>query len=157
MDALAAEVELVCNLPQRAAFGSHLANFFVSFQIGCRAGLERTPLPVGNLLQPGDPRWRKKIFAISLPDVSGPCTERNFIFLEFLNMCCGNSRISIFLNVLLESSYIEIEFCAVIHSSHINRTYVRLYSNPPKFSPFFIQKLFKNELRYPTVVDRMYT
>jgi hypothetical protein len=92
---LPGKVELVSNLTERCSGGPQFVNSVISWNIRRRPRLEWTPLPTRDSRELTSHFFRKLIFAMSLPHVSDPCSERNFFSINNFYMKRGHSAMPV--------------------------------------------------------------
>ena len=124
MDALPAQIKLICNLAERRTRRAHLQNFRISVRICSRTRLQWTPLPAGNSLDGCCALFRKLIFSASLANISNPSSQCDIRIINNFCMNCRNIAMSFALRELRKSFNVGIESCRVVHDAKISTTSV---------------------------------
>lgn len=89
MHSLAAELILVRDLRERQTIAAQLRNFIVAIVLGCRAWLERAPVPLGDGGQCRHPLRVELVVLLALPHISDPCAEIDIGALEYFGVVGG--------------------------------------------------------------------
>lgn len=120
VDSLSREVELVCYLTETSAGGPQFVNSYISWNIRRRPRAQRPPLPAGNFLELDDSFFRKLIFSFSLPHVSDPGTQSNFISFDNFNVYGRNATVPITGRKLPKGQDVILKSCFIVHSRDNN-------------------------------------
>ena len=123
MDALPAQIKLICNLAERRTRRAHLQNFIISVRICSRTRLQWTPLPAGNSLDGSRALFRKLIFSASLANIANPSSQCDIIIFNNFSMDGWNIAMSFALRELRKSFNIGIESCHVVHDAKISTAF----------------------------------
>ena len=123
MNALPAQIKLICNLAERRTRGAHLQNFGISVLICGRPRLQWTPLPTGNSLDGRCALVRKLIFSASLANISNPSSQCDIRIINNFGMNCRHITMSLALRKLRKSFNIGIESRRVVHAGKISTTF----------------------------------
>ena len=138
MNALPAQIKLICNLAERRTRGAHLQNFGISVLICGRPRLQWTPLPTGNSLDGRCALFRKLIFSASLANIPNPSSQCDIRIINNFGMNCRNITMSLALRKLRKSFNIGIESCRVVHVGKISTTFT--YSWKQLTNLYFLQQ-----------------
>lgn len=123
MNALPAQIKLICNLAERRTRSTHLQNFRISVLICGRPRLQWTPLPTGNSLDGRCALFRKLIFSASLANIPNPSSQCDIGIINNFCMNCRNITMSLALRKLRKSFNIGIESRRVVHAGKISTTF----------------------------------
>ena len=120
MNALPAQIKLICNLAERRTGCAHLQNFRISICICSRTRLQWTPLPTRNRLDSRCALFRKLIFSASLANITNPSSQSDIIIFNNFSMDGWNIAMSFARGELRKGFNVGIESCRVIHKAEIS-------------------------------------
>lgn len=120
VDSLSGEVEFIRYLAETSAGGPQFVNSHISWNIRRRPRTKRSPLPAWNSLELDDSFWRKLIFSFSLPHVSNPSTQSNFVSFDNFDMHGRNSTMAVACRELPEGQNVILKSCFIVHSRDNN-------------------------------------
>lgn len=123
MNALPAQIKLICNLAERRTRCAHLQNFRISFSICSRTRLQWTPLPTRNSLDGRCALFRKLIFSASLANIANPSSQCDIIISNNFSMDGWNIAMSFARGELRKGFNVGIESCRVIHKPEISTAF----------------------------------
>ena len=152
MDALPAQIKLICNLAERRTRRAHLQNFRISVRICSRTRLQWTPLPARNRLDSSRALFRKLIFSASLANISNPSSQCDIRIINNFCMNCRNITMSLALRKLRKSFNIGIESRRIVHDAKISTTSVA--SRKQLTFNYFLQQNLTPQLRSTTMSSR---
>ena len=120
MNALPAQIKLICNLSEGRTRRAHLQNFRISICICSRTRLQWTPLPTRNRLDSRCALFRKLIFSASLANITNPSSQSDIIIFNNFSMDGWNIAMSFARGELRKGFNVGIESCRVIHKAEIS-------------------------------------
>ena len=123
MNALPAQIKLICNLAERRTGCAHLQNFRISICICSRTRLQWTPLPTRNRLDSRCALFRKLIFSASLANIANPSSQCDIIIFNNFSMDGWDIAMSFARGELRKGFNVGIESCRVIHRPEISTTF----------------------------------
>ena len=123
MNALPAQIKLICNLSEGRTRRAHLQNFRISICICSRTRLQWTPLPTRNRLDSRCALFRKLIFSASLANIANPSSQCDIIIFNNFSMDGWNIAMSFARGELRKGFNVGIESCRVIHRPEISTTF----------------------------------
>ncbi len=123
MNALPAQIKLICDLPERRPSCAHLQNFGISVRISGWSGLQRSPLPAVNRLDSSRTLFRKLIFSPSLAHVPNPSSQSDIIIINNFDMHGRYIAISLSSGELRKCFNVGIESSGVVHKPQISTAF----------------------------------
>lgn len=120
MNALTAQIKLVCDLAERRTRSAHLQNFVISVRICCWTRLKWTPLPTGNSLDSGRALIRKLIFSAPLANITNPSPQSDIIIFNNFSVDGWNITMTFSRRKLKKCFNIGIESSHIIHEAQIS-------------------------------------
>lgn len=121
MNALPGKFKLISNKTKRFSAAMQIQNLGVSVGIRRRPWTQRSPLPVANLLQPGDAFGAQLSLAIALTQVTNPGAKRKKFTAKLLDMSGRDSTVTLSVNELIQGCNGEIETRDVVHVKDISK------------------------------------
>lgn len=116
VNALAAQIKRIRNLPQRHTLAAQLKNFRISGMIRGRPWTKWSPRPSVDGVKFRNTIYINQVFLTTLPHVSNPRTQVHLTAVDNFNMNCRDFRVAFPLGKLINRIYIKTESGVVIHA-----------------------------------------
>ena len=116
VNALAAQIKRIRNLPQRHSLAAQLKNFRISGMISGRPWTKWSPRPSVDGVKFSNTICINQVLLAALPYVSDPSPEVHLTAVDNFDMNCRDFRVALALSKLINRIYIKTESGVVIHA-----------------------------------------